>query len=66
MNIGKIQLVANCPSCNFVLRFTLDDAAKGVSVTCGGCSKSVRFVDKDDSVKNSIESINQGLGRLLR
>lgn len=65
-NLADTKIKANCPECKAVNMVTLEQVQRQESVSCVGCSKPIKLVDKDQSASKAISNVNNAFGDLRR
>ena len=66
IDISNLGFEFNCPECSFKNTVILGQVKKGKVIKCGGCKKSVKLIDNNNSVNKTINDINEDVNNLLR
>jgi hypothetical protein len=65
-NIDKAPIEIPCPECKFINKATFKDVTLGRRITCRGCKKTIKLIDKDGSFKQTSKSIRKSLDDLAK
>jgi transposase-like protein len=65
-DLASRTIKLTCPECKAVNTSTLGQVQREERITCVGCQKTIRLVDKDKSTAKAISDINRGFDELRR
>jgi phage FluMu protein Com len=65
-DIAQRTIDLKCPECQVVNSVTLGQVQREETVTCVGCKKNIKLVDKDNSVAKAVSNINDAMGDLKK
>ena len=63
-NLNYIWIDLECPNCHYADQIQLIDVKTERTIYCNNCKSSIKIVDQDASVHNSIDEINNILDDL--
>lgn len=61
IDISKREVSIPCPNCKRVIHVSLKQVVIEDTVTCSGCSRKIKLVDKDKSARKGVKDINRAL-----
>lgn len=64
IDLANTTIGIPCRACGAINRATLGQVRRGETITCVGCHKSIKLVDKDKSTAKTITSVNTALDEL--
>jgi Zn ribbon nucleic-acid-binding protein len=65
-DISQRTVELSCPQCQAANFVTLGQVQREETVTCVGCRKSIKLVDKDKSVAKTVSKVNDAMGDLKK
>jgi len=65
-DLANITVKLNCPECQALNTIALAQVRREEVITCVGCHKTIRLVDKNKSVAKAVSNFNDALDDLRR
>ena len=65
-DIAQKTIELKCPQCQVANSVTLGQVQREETITCVGCKKNIRLVDKDKSVAKTVSKVNDAMGDLKK
>ena len=65
-DIAQRTIDLKCPQCQATNSVTLGQVQNEETITCVGCKKNIKLVDKDKSVAKAVSNINDAMGDLKK
>jgi Zn ribbon nucleic-acid-binding protein len=65
-DIAQRTIELKCPQCQAANSVTLGQVQREETVTCMGCKKNLKLVDKDKSVAKTVSKVNEAMDDLKK
>jgi Zn ribbon nucleic-acid-binding protein len=65
-DIAQRTIDLKCPQCQAANSVTLSQVQSEETITCVGCKKKIRLIDKDKSVAKTVSKVNEAMGDLKK
>jgi Zn ribbon nucleic-acid-binding protein len=65
-NITQRTIDLKCPQCQAANSVTLGQVQNEETITCVGCKKKIRLVDKNKSVAKTVSKVNEAMDDLKK
>jgi Zn ribbon nucleic-acid-binding protein len=65
-DIAQRSIDLKCPQCQAANSVTLGQVQREETVTCVGCKRNIRLVDKDKSVAKTVSKVNEAMDDLKK
>jgi hypothetical protein len=66
LDIAQEKTSMKCPDCETSNTVTLAQIQREETIVCVGCQKSIKLVDENKTVANTISNVNDAIGELNR
>jgi len=65
-DVAQRTVELNCPRCQAANTVTLGQFQREETITCVGCRRSIKLVDKDKSADKAVSSVNDAVDDLKK